>query len=360
MADKARGFSLNIFERILFTMILVALIPLGGLVYISGYQQQADWQQNVNRQLELTARGLATRVNGWIDTNLRALRENASLPDIVSMSTERQKPVLKVMQSAYEWSYLVFTAAPDGKNIGRSDDNPLTYYGDRNYFLQVLSGAQSGQEVLIGRTSGKPALILAAPIRSAPDKVDGVIALAMHLVDVSEAVVGTKIGETGYAILVDERNKAIAHGRPQQVSQALQDLSAHPALATVGSGQAVVFEENGRRVVAFTQKLNLGWTLIVQQDYDEAFAPLVESRRSAVLLTIIALVMVGGIAYLLSRQLARPIGELTRVAEEISRGSFDARIEGTGRRDEIGALARAVERMATSIRVAVERLRKKA
>jgi methyl-accepting chemotaxis protein len=360
MADKARGFSLNIFERILFTMILVALIPLGGLVYISGYQQQADWQQNVNRQLELSAGGLAARVNSWIDTNLRALRASATLPDITGMNTERQKPVLRSIQQAYEWSYLVFTAAPDGKNIGRSDDNPLTYYGDRNYFLQVLSGKSIGQEVLIGRTSGKPALILAAPIRSAPDKVDGVIALAMHLVDVSEAVVGTRIGETGYAILVDDRNKAIAHGRPQQVSQALQDLGAHPALNATGSGQAVIYEEGGRKVVAFTQKLNLGWTLIVQQDYDEAFAPLIDSRRSAIILMVIALVMVVGIAYLLSRQLARPIAELTRVAEEISRGSFETKIAGTERRDEIGALARAVERMATSIRVAVERLRKKA
>ena len=359
MTDKASGISLKIFHRILLTMILVALIPLGGLIYISGYQHQEDWRENVDRQLELTAGTLAARVNGWVDTNLRALHENGMLPDVVAMNTERQEPVLKAIQKAYEWCYLVFTVAPDGKNVGRSDGKPLTYYGDRDYFLQVLSGKPIGQQVLIGRTSGKPALILAGPIAAEGQPTAGVVALAMHLVDVSEAVVGTKIGQTGYAILVDDRNKAIAHGRPQLVSEALQDLGAHPALSA-SVGKAIVFDEGGRQVVAYTQKLKLDWTLIIQQDYDEAFAPLIASRRNAIILMVLALSMVVVIAYGLSRQLARPIGELTQVAEEISRGSFDAKIPGTGRRDEIGALARAVERMATSIRVAVDRLRKKA
>ena len=360
MTDKASGISLKIFHRILLTMILVALIPLGGLIYISGYQHQEDWRENVDRQLELTAGTLAARVNGWVDTNLRALKENGMLPDVVGMNTERQEPVLKAIQKTYEWCYLVFTVAPDGKNVGRSDGKPLTYYGDRDYFLQVLSGKPIGQQVLIGRTSGKPALILAGPIAADGQPTVGVVALAMHLVDVSEAVVGTRIGKTGYAILVDDRNKAIAHGRPELVSEALQDLGAHPALSAGGAGKAVVFEEGGRQVVAYTKKLRLDWTLIIQQDYDEAFAPLIESRRNAIILMLLALTMVVAIAYGLSRQLARPIGELTQVAEEISRGSFDAKIPGTARRDEIGALARAIERMATSIRVAVDRLRKKA
>jgi methyl-accepting chemotaxis protein len=113
-------------------------------------------------------------------------------------------------------------------------------------------------------------------------------------------------------------------------------------------------------VVAHTRKTDLGWTLIVQQDYDDAFAPLLEARRNALILIACALALVVIFAYLLSRQMARPIWELTAVAENISRGNFETKIVGTDRRDEIGALARAVERMAVSIKMAFERLRKKA
>jgi HAMP domain-containing protein len=40
----------------------------------------------------------------------------------------------------------------------------------------------------------------------------------------------------------------------------------------------------------------------------------------------------------------------------MSRGNFDQEIPGTDRRDEIGALSRAIERMTRSLRLAMERL----
>lgn len=362
MTQNNSRFELKIFHKILLTMIVVALIPLAGLLYISGYQLEQDWHRNVELRLTLTADGLVGKVNGWVDTNLRVLRENAALSDTVSMDATRQQPILRAIQNTYEWAYLVFTVGRDGQNVGRSDDEPPQkyQYGDRSYFKQVIEGKPVGQEVVIGKTSQKPALILAGPVRGAGDSVEGVMALAMQLVDVSQVIVGAKIGETGFAILVDEKNKVIAHGRPQRITQQLQDLSAHPALsAREATPGLMVYEEEGKRIVAHTRKTSLGWTLIVQQDHDDAFAPLLEARRNALILIVCALVLVVVIAYLLSRQLARPIWQLTTIAENISRGNFETKIVGTERRDEIGALARAVERMAVSIKMAFERLRKK-
>ncbi|MBE2294561.1 MAG: cache and HAMP domain-containing protein [Phycisphaerales bacterium] len=336
----------------------MALIPLGGLSYIGGYQLEQDWRQNTNQNLKLTASALASKVNGWIGMNRHVLRENAQLPDILSMDGARQKPVLKAIQNTYEWAYLVFSVGRDGRSIGRSDDNPPQYYGDRVYFKQVLEGQAIGQQVAIGKTSKKPALILAGPIRIA-DSNEGVLAMAMQLVDVSQAVTSTTIGTTGFAILVDRDNKVIAHGKSEQIAEELQDLSTHPALQSSESTRdPIIYQEGGKSVVAFAQKIDLGWTLIIQQDYDEAFAPLLQVRQQALFLIAGALILVIIIAYLLSRQLANPITELTAVAEDISRGHFKQKIVGTERRDEIGALARAVERMAASIKLAFERLRK--
>ncbi|QQS54304.1 MAG: hypothetical protein IPM89_16260 [Candidatus Competibacteraceae bacterium] len=88
----------------------------------------------------------------------------------------------------------------------------------------------------------------------------------------------------------------------------MQDLSAHPALKSPESAQApIIYQEAGQSVVAYTQKINLGWTLIIQQDYDDAFAPLLEARQRALFLIAGALVLVIVVAYLLSRQLASPI-----------------------------------------------------
>ncbi|MCG5501698.1 cache domain-containing protein [Ectothiorhodospira lacustris] len=365
MSAERKLFHLRIFHKILLTLLLVAFIPIAGALYIAVYQIERSWHDNVSRQLMLTSQGLADRIDGWLDMNLRVLSQNAALPDIRAMDTERQRAPLKALDDAYEWVYLAFTVDPEGRNIGRNDDNPLTYYGDRGYFRQVIEGAPVGQQVLIGRTSGRPALILAKPILDdggeGPSNLVGVMATAQHLVDVSDATTRARIGDTGFTMVLDPARQLIAHGQPEQVEGQLQDYGWHPILATPGADQyPVIIEHQGQRLVGFRQEIGLGWTVMIQQDYQEAFAPLLKARRDAMTMSAITLVLVVLIAFLLARQISRPIVQLTRAAEGLSRGQFDHGIAGTHRGDEIGALARAIERMSVSIRIALERLRKPA
>ncbi|MBU1567897.1 MAG: cache and HAMP domain-containing protein [Proteobacteria bacterium] len=292
--------------------------------------------------------------------NLRLLQQNGASPAILGMEVKEQDPVLKSITDTYEWIYLAFTILPDGQNLGRSDGKPQTFYGDREYFQQVLGGKPIGQQVLMGKTSGKPAFILAKPIKAEGAKNLGVIAIAMTLEDLSKTITKTKIGETGFAILLDDKNRLIAHGKGAVASE-LQDFSTHPALQQRNrfDHDSFIFVEEGKKIVAYTQKTQLGWTLIVQQDYREAYVAADEAQRNAVLLLVVTLATVMLIAFLLASRLSTPIRNLTVIADEISRGNLGAKIKETGRSDEIGALARAIERMGVSLQMAFERLRKR-
>jgi methyl-accepting chemotaxis protein len=64
------------------------------------------------------------------------------------------------------------------------------------------------------------------------------------------------------------------------------------------------------------------------------------------------------LAWRLSRSITKPIEQLTNAAAEISRGKIEEKISGTERKDEIGDLARAIERMSASIKIAMDRIRK--
>ncbi|KKB82516.1 hypothetical protein VW29_16205 [Devosia limi DSM 17137] len=57
----------------------------------------------------------------------------------------------------------------------------------------------------------------------------------------------------------------------------------------------------------------------------------------------IAFVLIGGMALLFSRVLTRPIPKLSAVMSSIATGALDSAVPYTGRRNEIGAMARAVE-----------------
>ena len=359
-AIEKDGAGFKIIYQILITMLVIALIPLGGLWYIGIHKSRQEWTANIYRNLVENTEHLTRSVDDWTNMNLRLLEQNAAVPAILAMDSNGQNPVLKTITDTYEWIYLAFTILPDGQNLGRSDGKPVTFYGDREYFKQVLGGKPVGQQVLLGKTSNKPAFILAKPIKGEGAKNLGVIAIAMTLEDLSKTITKTRIGKTGYAILLDDSNRLIAHGQGE-VSSELQDFSSHPVLSQRNrfDHDSFVFEDNGKKIVAFSKKTGQGWTLIVQQDYQEAYAAADRAQRNALLLLMVTLVTVIVIAYLLARRLSTPIRNLTVIADEISRGNLNAVIKEKGRSDEIGALARAIDRMGVSLQMAFERLRKR-
>jgi methyl-accepting chemotaxis protein len=354
------GSGFKILYQILATMCVIALIPIGGLWYISIYKSREDWTTNILQNLMNNTESLTRSVDDWTTMNLQVLEQNAETSDIQSMESETQNLVLKTMADTYEWVYLAFTIRPNGQNLGRSDGKPQTFYGDRRYFKQVLSGKSLGQQVLLGKTSGKPAFILAKPIKGEGAKILGAIAIAMSLEDLSKTITKTKVGQTGFAVLLDEDNRLIAHGNGEFSSE-LQDLSSHPVLRQRNrfDRNSFVFEEDGKKIVAYSKKTQQGWTLIVQQDYQEAYAAANETQRNAILLLAITMVTVVIVAYLLAQRLSKPIRNLTAIADEISRGNLGAEIKEIERSDEIGALARAIERMGVSLQMAFDRLRKR-
>jgi len=354
------NLTLNIFHKVVATLLAVTLIPLCTLWYVANNTAERELRANISQNLVATSDTAAARINGWDDSNLRMLRQAGRLNDITGMKSDRQVPVLTAIGQAYD-SYLVFTIAPDGKNIARNDGGALVSYADRSYFKDVMKGAPVGRQVVISKTTGKPSLLLGSPIRNEKDELIGVLAMGLNLSDISQAVTNARVGKTGSAILLDATNKVIAHSDAQQVKTALQDLSDHSALKTPGISEAPqAYENDGKEMIGYMRKLPKGWTLLVEQEYDEAFAPLNTMKRNGRILIIITVVLVVGIAYLLGKALTRPINELTVIADKLSKGDFDVSFTHNQRGDEIGSLSRAIERLGISIKLAMDRLRSKA
>jgi methyl-accepting chemotaxis protein len=141
-------------------------------------------------------------------------------------------------------------------------------------------------------------------------------------------------------------------------------MQEHPAFQAVKlSGKASVihrYVDGGREVIATARRLSLGWILVVQQDADEVFGAVREADRHMLLTLGIAVPVVAILAFLVAGQLTRPIVRLTAAADAMSRGLFSEHMKEGERGDEIGALARAIERMGMSIKVALHRMRTQA
>jgi methyl-accepting chemotaxis protein len=347
----------GIFSKVLLTMIGVAVIPLCVIWYLNYASASGRLSSQVDQQLGDRADAIVSYVDTWVDMNVKMLRQNAALDDIIAMDPKRQRRTLLSIVNEYKAVYLAFTIAPDGSNVGRSDQESPKNYGDRIYVQQVLRGAPLGQQVVISRTNGQPALILSVPI-TAEQRLAGVLAIGMTINDVSGSVTNAQIGQTGYAFLLDSTGKVIAHPKREYVEN-LKDMSQHPAFlgaSDLRKRRVTYTNEQGRPVLGYARKSKYGWTLVVQQDAAEAYSLIAEANRNALVLLVLTLLFVGLVAFLFAQQLTRPIRSLTRTADEISRGNLKASIDEVSRSDEIGALARAIDRMRASIKVAMGRL----
>ena len=220
---------IKIFPKLLISILFVVAIPLSGLWYVNIVQYQEELQGNLRENLTQVGDLAAEKVNGWATTNLQLLQQNSLLQDIKSMETEKQSPILKSILNAYDWTFLVYAVGTDGYKTARSDDRAIInddgskafFRGDREYFKQVMSDEDFGQQVLLSRSFGYPTFILCTAIRSGASAVNslvnklpivGSLCLGATLEKVSAVITELEVGETGYAILMDESNKVIAHG----------------------------------------------------------------------------------------------------------------------------------------------------
>lgn len=347
----------GIFFKLSLVVVLVTTIPLAVVWYISAAASEQAISADVNNRLSSSADQLRNYVDSWIDMNIRLMRQNAEFVDMKSMDGLLQKPALEAITKTYEWIYLAFTVDINGQNISRSDDKGLKDYSDRHYVRQVLGGQPVGQQVLISKTNGKPALVLSSPIKDDRQRTKGVLAIGMSLVDISQKISSVRFGKTGYAILLDQDGKVISHINEEYTSKraSLADHPAYKALLLNNKKSMVFSNEDGKKVFCQIRKTEQGWILLVQQNYEEAFAALTTYNKRTQILMLISLVVVLIVAFFVSRQVTRPIKWLTLTADAISRGNFDYQITDSNRRDELGDLARSVERLGSSVRLAMER-----
>ena len=348
----------GLYPKTMLLMLLISLIPVG-LFFMVTYNETGNRvKKDTQILMQQSASGLLDHIDEWVDKNKRLLLMTAKLDSIKSMDPIEQTPLLKTIHGQYPWIYLIFTLDINGMNTARNDGKALKDYSDRSYFRDIIKGNAFSWQTLIGKTSKKPALVLAVPIMN-EGKTVGVIAAAMTTEAISQSVAKWTKGKTGFAFLVDEKNKVIAHQVKKYVLEE-KSLSDNPVFSlSTGkiSGFGEFFDKAGEKNIAAFKKNKLGWNIVVQQGEKEAYATLLKFQRYILVVFSFTSVFVAIVAWFSARSISRPILEMTDAATRMSLGDLDVQIN-IDSKDEIGMLAKSIGRMQTSLAYAMKRLGK--
>lgn len=91
------------------------------------------------------------------------------------------------------------------------------------------------------------------------------------------------------------------------------------------------------------------WTVVVEQDTNEAFASLINLKRALIVISLLAFALTAlGSSVIISRSVTEPLANLAGTATAISAGNLHQRVSVSSQ-DEIGALAGAFNQMASSL-----------
>jgi len=316
--------------------------------------------------LATAARDLNESVSQWLRRTTSVVSLLSELPDIASMSPDRQVPVLKATARVCPEVFLVMTTDLRGVNISRNDSVAPKSYGDRGYISRALGGSALAYETIISRTTSNPAVAFGVPIRGTQGQIVGALGLVTEITSLTKMVGATRIGQTGLAYLVDEKGQVIAHPE-SRFARSLADYSSEaPVRFARTHGQGLIAFETDvdlrsgskvgtKRYLAHAIRLANGWSVVALQEEREAYAEVARFVRLALIALGAALIAVGALLWRFIGVALGPIAQLTRAAHQLAAGDLGKRVQVESR-DELGILAQSFNAMAGAVEGHVLRL----
>lgn len=266
--------------------------------------------------------------------------------------------------------YDVFLVMPGG-------DIVYTYKQEPDFLTNLLTGPYKDSQLAIAfresilylesnisefefyKPSQEAAAFIATPIFH-NGKLAGVLAFQLDSKQVYHvAMDNTGLGSTGETVFGKRLNPGEAlfvsplrhdPGAALKRTSNLSELNLPLNNALRGErGSGVGIDYSGREVVAAWRYLaDLNWGMVVKMDIAEAFEPIYRQRKVLLESLIVVLTICGFFAFYFARELIMRIKNIVAVADEISAGNLEKRVEVT-KLDEIGILGKTFNRMTESL-----------
>lgn len=376
-------------------LALAALLPLVLFALVSVYAGRQSLGTSARENLELLARVTATRLDQLLSGGLNLADTLARDERVVAYCT-----VVPGAGAKNNWTQAAENALrrrwraaeladPDlaqitlldrnGKGIASTNRDDINLdLSFRSYFKAARDGQRHISDVIIGKTTKRPGIYFAVPVRDAePDApevsratapVVGVLFIKLQGEKLWEIIDGAQVGRDGYTVLIDEHGILLAHPRRDRIFKSLATLDAATVatidpqtrfgsrtLETVNKPalwDAVRQQAAGATAFSMTEDMNTSsddwvvgfrrlsgkpWRVLAVEPQSQ-FAASANDLRNKLLIAV-AGVAVASVLFALwrARQLVRPTVELTDAANRLASGDFAARVTPHGH-DELARL----------------------
>ncbi|MBS3186763.1 methyl-accepting chemotaxis protein [Pseudomonas sp. PCH44] len=344
--------NLRFSHKILLAASLIVILAFSLFTFYNDYLQRNAIRQDLENYLAEMGESTSTNIRNLFDGRIKLVENLAQ-----NIAQQPANAETLMGQNALISSFLTvylgkvdggFSVRPDSKMPDGYDPRTRPWYKDgMNAQGTILT------EPYIDMATNKMVIGIISKVSANVGVVGGDLALD-GLVQIINSL---NFGGMGYAFLVNDQGKILVHPDKDLVMKSLSDL--FPQDTPKLSGALTEVSSDGQaRLLTFTPIKGLpsaNWYIGLSVDRDKAFAMLSTFRTSAVIATLVAVVIIIGLLGLLIRVLMQPLLTMTRAMEDIAEGEGDlTKRLSIHSDDEFGILGKAfnrfVERIHGSIR----------
>ena len=207
-------------------------------------------------------------------------------------------------------------------------------------------------------TTGNPVITIMAPIRGERGEFQGIIGLAIELAVLSEKIVERGKVSNINTLILTSAGLILSSADPAHVMQisfqeeddALKDF--YKIMLTKGAGTGFLSFEGAENIAAFTISEYYNLYILSYMPVSE-YMGTISNLRSGLFLVILSSVLLAAlVVFIFSRRITRPILSISEYANSLAEGDLSQAINERylKRRDELGRLAQAFNKMNTNLK----------
>ncbi len=345
-----------------FTLSVIILLVIGGIALFTNILTH---QQSVAVQQQLVAQDASKTVGSFIEEQFNVLGTAIGLSDPISISGSERELVLESLlglQPTFRQLVLL-----DARDHQLAEVSPLAQTSSGKIFDQLTEDAlgqihQSQRyisPIYIDDATSEPLVVMALPVKNVFGDFQGTLAVEVNLKFMWDVVDQLKVGETGYAYVVDNQGNLIAFNDTGRVLRGenvghiseVKEFVDNPKASTDVTPEIASYKGLlGTTVIGTYVPLGTPqWAVVVETPWAEAYQPIIQIAVLSLVAILLMAVLAGLASLFVSRRLATPIVELSNIASKVAGGnlSMEAKVSGP---TEIAQVASTFNEMTSRLR----------
>ncbi|WP_432401490.1 ATP-binding protein [Wukongibacter sp. M2B1] len=291
-------------------------------------------------------------IESWINERSAILKNtSAQISSLEEFDEEKIRKILYTSSRAYESFYSIFVGFENNKLIDAMGWKPPQKYqvSTRPWYESAIE-----EDTLVNTPiymdKNKKQLVTSIAIPLSVQNTKGVIAANIPIDEIVTQIGDISYGNTGYAILVDERGNVIASPNKDYIMKSIGTIFNNVSMDTLkrinknGSGIETIIFEGKEQFLAYAKIELYNWKIILTAPKSEFNSPIREMLIYFAIILLICITIIILTGFVLGKSISRPIESLIKSISLLAHGNLSKEIN-IETNDEIAILSTELDKM---------------